>query len=180
PTTTRVSSAFPASRRKWSEARRIFELKAPQSPRSEVMTTSRCRVPTCRVSNGCRSPSARITRVDISSAIFVAYGRAASTRSCARLSLAAATSFIARVIFWVDWTERILRRMSLRVAMPSSGSGGLDAPAHRELGLGLVDRFREPIAQLVGQLLLVRDLREELAVLPVQERLQELLEGLDL
>src|SRR5262245_3512240 len=112
------------------------------------MTTRRCRPPTCRVNNGWRSASARTTRVDISSAIFVAYGRAASTRSCARLSLAAATSFIARVIFWVDWTERILRRMSLRVAMPSSYSGGLDASARRELGLGLVDRLREAVAQL--------------------------------
>src|SRR5262245_50846871 len=87
---------------------------------------------------------------------------------------------MARVIFWVDWTERILRRMSLRVAIPSSDSGGLDAPAHRELGLGLVDRLREAVAQLVSQLFLVRDLGQELAVLPVQERVEELLERLDL
>jgi hypothetical protein len=33
--------------------------------------------------------------------------------------LAAATSFMARVIFWVDWTERIRRRMSRSVAMPA-------------------------------------------------------------
>jgi hypothetical protein len=31
--------------------------------------------------------------------------------------LAAATSFIARVIFCVDWTERIRRRMSWSVAI---------------------------------------------------------------
>jgi hypothetical protein len=30
-------------------------------------------------------------------------------RSCARRSFAAATSFMARVIFCVDWTDRIRR-----------------------------------------------------------------------
>jgi hypothetical protein len=48
-------------------------------------------------------------RLPSSSAILPAYGRAAMMRSCARRSLAAATSFMARVIFCVDWTERIRR-----------------------------------------------------------------------
>ena len=38
-------------------------------------------------------------------------------RSWARRSFAAATSFMARVIFWVDSTERIRRWMSRSVAM---------------------------------------------------------------
>ena len=47
----------------------------------------------------------------------LAYGRAAMIRSCARRSFAAATSFMARVIFCVDSTERIRRRMSRSVAI---------------------------------------------------------------
>src|SRR5579864_3243334 len=46
-----------------------------------------------------------------------AYGRAASTRSCARRSLAAETIFMALVICCVFLTERIRRRMSIRLGM---------------------------------------------------------------
>src|SRR5262245_7256810 len=103
-------------------------------------------------------------------------------RSWARRSLAAATSFIARVIFCVDWTDRIRRRMSRSVAMVWSGgrSGGFDPSAHRELCLGCLDRARQRVANVVGDLLLARDVREQLAMLSVQERVQEALERPDL
>src|SRR5881396_3794984 len=102
-------------------------------------------------------------------------------RSCARRSLAAATSFMARVIFWVDSTERIRRRMSRSVAMTARRlSGGLDAPAHLELRLGVVDGLGQRLAELVAELLLVRDLGHERGVLPVHDRIHEFLEGQDL
>ncbi len=95
----------------------MFELNAPHSPLSAVMITRRLRAAGRRTRSGCASPSARRTRLDSSSAIFTAYGRAETMRSWARRSFAAATSFMARVIFWVDSTERIRRRISRSVAM---------------------------------------------------------------
>jgi len=50
-------------------------------------------------------------------ASFAAYGRAAVAASCARRSLAAATIFIARVIFWVFLTDVMRLRMIFRLAM---------------------------------------------------------------
>src|SRR5229473_2186527 len=47
----------------------------------------------------------------------LAYGRAAMAASCARRSRAAATNFIARVICWVFFTERMRRRKSRSVGM---------------------------------------------------------------
>ena len=46
-----------------------------------------------------------------------AYGRAANALSCARRNRAAATNFIARVICWVFFTERMRRRKSRSVGM---------------------------------------------------------------
>src|SRR5712671_7289974 len=46
-----------------------------------------------------------------------AYGRAASADSCARRNLAAATNFMARVICWLFFTERMRRRKSRSVAI---------------------------------------------------------------
>ena len=57
------------------------------------------------------------TRLPRSSFIFFAYGRASRMRSWARRNFDAATSFMALVIFWVDWTDLIRRWMSRRVAM---------------------------------------------------------------
>ena len=48
-----------------------------------------------------------------------AYGRAASTRSCARLSLDVETISIVRVILRVFWTERMRPLSSLALAMVS-------------------------------------------------------------
>jgi len=47
----------------------------------------------------------------------LAYGRAAIAASCARRNRAAATNFIARVICWVFFTERMRRRKSRSVAI---------------------------------------------------------------
>ena len=97
----------------------MFELNAPASPLSAVMMTICRRGPSRCSRSGCAAPSLPCpeTRLPSSSAIFLAYGRAEMMRSCARRSFAAATSFMARVIFCVDWTERIRRWMSRSVAM---------------------------------------------------------------
>jgi len=112
-----VTSGARDSRMNSSERRMMFELKAPASPLSAAITTSSRRGPDRRASSGCASGPALAARWPRSSVILLAYGRAARTRSCARRSFAAATSFIARVIFWVDWTERMRRWMSRRVAI---------------------------------------------------------------
>src|SRR3989441_9972118 len=135
-----------------SERRMIFELKAPASPLSAAITTISRRGPDRRASSGCASGPALAARWPRSSVILLAYGRAARTRSCARRSFAAATSFIARVIFWVDWTERIRRWMSRSVAMRRD-LRRLDALRRGELRLGVGDRFRQRFARGVRQLL---------------------------
>src|SRR5437762_4704251 len=140
-----MSVAF-EPRTKTSELRSTLLLKAPARPRSAVMMTIWRRGPSRCSSSGCAElspPSAADTRLPSSSAILFAYGRAARMRSWARRSLAAATSFMARVIFCVDWTERIRRWMSRRVAM----LGGLDPLGRRELGLGLGDGLGQCLPQ---------------------------------
>src|SRR5215468_10829279 len=97
-------------------------------------------------------------------------------RSCARRNFAAATSFMALVIFCVDSTDRIRRRMSRSVGMGSGTLGGLDAPRRHELRLGHGHGLRESLAQLVRQLLLVRDVGEQLCVLTLEVLMEELLE----
>src|SRR5207244_12799701 len=63
-----------------------------------------------------------------------AYGRAAITRSCARLSFDVATSSIVLVILRVLWTDR-MRRRSSRGFGTSAGPRG-----RRGEGLELLDR----------------------------------------
>src|SRR5438094_5030011 len=139
----------------------MFELNAPARPLSAVMMTICRRGPSRCSRSGCAAPSppCPVTRLPRSSAILVAYGRAATMRSCARLSLAAATSFMARVIFCVDWTERIRRWMSRSVAMTLRG---LDALGGDELGLGVGDALAELLPEAVADLLLVADLGQDL------------------
>ena len=60
------------------------------------------------------------------SRIFSAYGRAARIRSCVRFSLAAATMFIALVIFWVFLTESIFRLTDWRLGIT------VISPVHQE------------------------------------------------
>src|SRR4030095_10029130 len=55
--------------------------------------------------------------------------------------------------------------------------GRLDAPRGRELRLGGGNSLGQGFAELVRQLLLVRDLGQELRVLAPEERVEEFLEG---
>src|SRR5262249_19038305 len=149
-----------------------------------VLVTRCRRGPWRRSSSGWAASSGPLTRWRRRSLILLAYGRAARMRSWARRSLAAATSFIALVILCVDWTDRIRRWMSRRVGMiygaRDLASGRLDAARRHELGLRLADPLGQRVAQLVGQLLLVRDLWQELGVRALQVRGDELLEAADL
>src|SRR5262249_41992524 len=156
----------------------MFELNAPASPLSAVMMTISRRGPSRASSSGCAAPSPRPAadmRLPSSSAILRAYGRAATTRSCARRSLAAATSFMARVIFCVGSTERIRRRMSRRVAM-SARLRRLDALGGHELRLCRLHRLGQSVPQRVGELLLVADLGEDLRLLALDRAVEEGLE----
>src|SRR5947208_2986375 len=171
PTTTSVTSGALDWRMKSSARRTMFALNAPASPRSAVMITTWRRGPARWTRSGCGASSwapALDTRFPSSSAIFPAYGRAARIRSCARRSFAAATSFIARVIFCVDSTDRIRRRMSRRVAMRAGPLRGLDALGGHELRLRVVHGLREALAQRVRDLLLVADLGEDPGTLALE------------
>src|SRR5947199_6531383 len=105
------------SRRNSPALRKILALNAPQRPRSLVTT----RTSMLRAARFCNSGwAARFTRrlrSAMTSRILCPYGLAARMRSCARLSLAAATIFMALVIFWVFLTEPILRRRACRLGM---------------------------------------------------------------
>src|SRR5450432_726854 len=67
--------------------------------------------------SGCASSPARAAISAIAAVSAFAYGRAATMASWARRNRAADTSFMARVIFWVDLTEAIRVRMALSDAM---------------------------------------------------------------
>src|SRR5438876_4282264 len=182
PTTTSVTSGALDCRMKSSARRTMFELNAPASPRSAVMITTWRRGPARWTRSGCGASSwapALDTRFPSSSAIFPAYGRAARIRSCARRSFAAATSFIARVIFCVDSTDRIRRRMSRRVAMRAGPLRGLDALGGHELRLRVVHGLREALAQRVRDLLLVADLGEDPGTLALEPTVEVRLEVRD-
>ena len=92
-----------------------LELKLPHRPRSAVITISSGRALSLAGirSSGCMSWSTRVTRPLSTASIRCANGRAAMTRSCARLSRDAAIIFIALVICCVDLTARIRRRKSI-------------------------------------------------------------------
>src|SRR5437867_1215968 len=121
---TRCSSVWAScassssSRRRASRIR--FALNAPHSPRFEVMSSNAARrtpapradLPGCR-NKGKRSASSGEYSCPMTSASACAYGRAPTTRSCARLSFDVDTSSIVLVIFFVFCTER-MRRFSSR------------------------------------------------------------------
>src|SRR5713101_9771339 len=116
--TARVAIFLPLFARKKSFAlRRMLELKAPARPRSPLRTIARIRSSGRRARSGCRGSSIRDIVERNTRASSFAYGRAASAASCARRSRAAATNFIARVICWVFFTERMRRRKSRREGM---------------------------------------------------------------
>src|SRR5438067_10697 len=80
---------------------------------------------------------------------------------------------MARVIFCVDWTDRIRRWMSRSVAMTLRG---LDALGGDELGLGVGDGLAELLPEAVADLLLVADLGQDLRLPPLQPAVEEFLE----
>lgn len=90
-----------------------FALNPPASPRLEVsrMTAARAGPPLAGGAgwrrSGKRSASSGVTRSAMTPCSASAYGRVATTRSCARLSLDVETSSIVRVILRVLVTERI-------------------------------------------------------------------------
>src|SRR6516165_5626324 len=116
--TITVLPAGNSSRMRRRVSRRIEALKPPASPRSEVATTSRwiSSLPVPTSSGGAPAkPVMRPASEASTRSMRSAYGRAASTRSTARRSLEAATTFIAEVIFWVDLTLRMRLRRAFRL-----------------------------------------------------------------
>jgi hypothetical protein len=104
----------------WRAPRTIDELKPPHRPRSDVVTTTRC---TCSLPVPASSTGAPAEpESELASELSIrdmrsANGRAASACSCARRSFAAATIFMAEVIFCVDLTLLMRTRSDLRLAM---------------------------------------------------------------
>ncbi len=93
-------------------------LNAPASPLSALTSTTKYLSSPRSSSNGCDiSPASFPLRSPRTWLILPANGRDAVTRSCARLSLAAATIFIALVICCVFLTDLMRRRMSRRLAI---------------------------------------------------------------
>src|SRR6185437_10738983 len=88
-----------------------------------------------------------------------AYGRDAIVRSCARRSFAAETIFMALVICWVFLTERMRRRISIRLGMRLFQRilGG-------EPRLKLLDRLFDPAFQVRVQRLFCPDVVQHLRV----------------
>src|SRR5579872_299936 len=149
-------------------------LNAPASPLSLVTRTSRIRFSLRRASSGfppaCSSRAAAAATLASMVRSIRPYGRAAMTRSWERRSLAAETIFMALVICCVFLTERILRRMSMRLGM--SGLGQF----RDEAGLEFGDRVFQARAQAVVERLLIADLIANVAVRVVDEPVQFLFE----
>src|SRR3954469_22331600 len=146
-----------------------FELKPPANPRFEVsrMMAARCGPPLeggagCR-SKGNRSARSGVKRSAMTSRRASAYGRAPTTRSCARFNLDVATSSIVRVILRVFWTERI-RPLSCRLLAMLGREHRLE---RGECGL-------EPVGQVVIQRLLGPDVSQHCRVAGL-EIIQEVL-----
>src|SRR2546427_12521936 len=131
-------------------------LNAPHSPRLAVMTTSATRrlFPPGWRSRGNRSASSGAYRSPITSASAAAYGRAATTRSCARFSFDVATSSIVFVILRVFWTDRMRRRSSRGFAMSAGPQG-----------LVFLDRALQLSRTVFGERLAGADLLTDLGVL---------------
>src|SRR5687768_6699692 len=100
-----------------------------------------------------------------------AKGRAAMTRSCARLRREAAIIFIALVICCVDLTARIRRRRSIRDGISSDADR---LPRRRELLAEFLERRFERALDLVVQDLLVGDAGEHAGVARLEEAIQVL------
>src|SRR5215831_8047174 len=96
------------------------------------------------------------------------------TRSCARRNLAAETIFMALVICCVFLTDRMRRRMSIRLGMRALGSAGAALPY--EAALELLDRGLHLAAQGIVERLLLPDLLPDVRVCIVDKPVQLLFE----
>src|SRR5512139_75799 len=123
-------------------------LKAPQSPRSEVTSTMARRRTSRRRNTGWSESLDAVARFRRTFRSSIPYGRAASTATWARRSLAAETISIVLVIWAVLPMERIRRRMSRSVAI------GLGLRSLRELRFVLLDGLLQLHLDRVGQLVL--------------------------
>src|SRR5579859_7338830 len=94
------------------------------------------------------------------------------TRSCARRSFAAETIFIALVICCVLRTDRMRRRMSIRLGIGRRGLLLLG----KEARLELLDRVLQLRAQRVVESLLLANLRPDSGMRVVDEHVEILLE----
>src|SRR5215469_13376670 len=111
--------------------RKILVLNAPANPRSPVKTKARTLSSGRRASNGCCGSVIRLIVERSTRTNSFAYGRAARAASCARRNRAAATNFMARVICWVFFTERMRRRKSRSVGIPVRQSKSLICGSRR-------------------------------------------------
>src|SRR5216684_3339254 len=127
------------ARRNSTALRRMLALNAPQRPRSPVRTRVRIFASSRRAIRGCAGFSIRAMVERSTLAICAAYGRAEMARSCARRSRAAATNFIARVICWVFFTERMRRRKSRSVGIGSRQARFLVRARGRSRGKALLE-----------------------------------------
>ena len=93
-------------------ARVMAALKAPARPRSLVITTSSTRLTGRASSSGAPSRRPARHRAGSTSTVLSAWGRSSVMRCWARQTRAAATIFMARVIFWVFFTDAMRRRMT--------------------------------------------------------------------
>src|ERR1700754_4763610 len=93
-------------------------------------------------------PAAAAATFERTRFIISAYGRDATARSCARRSLAAETIFMALVICCVFLTERMRRRMSIKLGI---------AVFRDEAGLELLQHRLDFAAQCIVQRLLGLD-----------------------
>src|SRR6476659_2510444 len=110
--------------------------------------------------------STRAATLDSTRCICTAYGRAFTTRSCARRSFEAATIFIAFVICCVFLTARIRRRRSISDGIWTLPALGAFWPScdgclpGREIACEFLHSSVESALQLIVELLLLDNPRE--------------------
>src|SRR5439155_13810764 len=96
-------------------------LNAPARPLSAVIRTNKTRRSSRRASSGFSvarsSPAAAAATLPRTLRSIPPYGREAMVRSCARRSFAAETIFMALVICCVFLTERMRRRISIKLGI---------------------------------------------------------------
>src|SRR5205823_10285163 len=119
-------------------------------------------------SNGWIVGSTRAATLLSTRCICTAYGRAFMMRSCARRSFDAATIFMALVICWVFFTERIRRRRSMSDGMTLRGRGF----SRREVLREFLHRPVERALDLVVEDLLLGDRAEHLRIPVLDEPVQ--------